>query len=73
MSAFGKFMDSIEEAAEPREEWGDNGGEWGGGGWESVDGDSGEWGYSELSDGWEVDGEEGGGDYPHDHQQHDEL
>ena len=69
-SALDFFMTaSAEEGREEGEGWADEGGEWGGGGWE--EGGGGEWGYSELGD--EVDLEEGGGDYPHDHQPHDEL
>ena len=53
------------------EEWADEGGEWGEGGWEGGGGE--DWGYSEFGDKWEDEEEEGGGDFPHDHQPHDEL
>ena len=75
VSAYQFFMSSVQPAPwgegeweDEGGEWEDEGGEWGGGGWED-----GEWGYSEVVGDEEAELEEGGGDYPHDHQSHDEL
>ena len=67
MSAFRSFVSS--QSGE--EEWADEGGEWGEGGWEG--GGEEDWGYSQLSEEWEEEKEMVGGDFPHDHQPHDEL
>lgn len=71
VSAF-KYLMSVVQSVREEDDWADEGGEWGEGGWE--DGEGG-WGYSEVGDEWveTEDDQEGGGDFPHDHQPHDEL